>query len=549
MLSTDPAHSLADAFATTVGPEPTEVAPRLFVQQVDAQLRFEQSWAEIQGYLLAVLDAAGLDPVAAEELTVLPGAEEVLALLELRLQVQSGRWDVVVVDCAPTAETLRLLALPEALGWYMQRVLPVQRRVVGALRPVLARAAGVPMPGGGVFDAVERLHAELDEVRALLAGPDASVRLVLTPENLVLAEARRSYTTLSLFGYRVDGVVANRVFPGGGADAWRAGWVAAQTEVLARVAESFAGTAGVALALPHRRAGRGRGAGRAGRGAVRRRRPAGAGRPDRVRSGSSRTGSGAVLHLALPHVTRADVDLGRNGDELVVTVGSYRRLLTLPAGLARHRVAGARVEQGELQVRFVPGTEPERTWRRREEEPVSEAGGRGGREGTAGGGSAAGGRANEERDERVSEPPGTDDPGQRPEEQVGTVSEEAGKLFGALSDWARDQASGTATGGGGAWARDWLGSPTMRPGGRAARAAHDLDEHLATGSAECTWCPLCRAVHAVRQTSPEVRTHLATAASSLLQAAAGLLATAVPQEERAAGTGNRGRADRPRPRP
>jgi arsenite-transporting ATPase len=357
VLSTDPAHSLADAFATPVGPEPTEVAPRLFVQQVDAQLRFEQSWAEIQGYLLAVLDAAGLDPVAAEELTVLPGAEEVLALLELRLQVQSGRWDVVVVDCAPTAETLRLLALPEALGWYMQRVLPVQRRVVGALRPVLARAAGVPMPGGGVFDAVERLHAELDEVRALLAGPDASVRLVLTPENLVLAEARRSYTTLSLFGYRVDGVVANRVFPGDGADAWRAGWVAAQTEVLARVAESFAGLtvwrslyrtdepvgvevlAALAEALYD--------------GTDPLTRPRGPG-PFRI----ARTGSGAVLHLALPHVTRADVDLGRNGDELVVTVGSYRRLLTLPAGLARHRVAGARVEHAELQVRFVPGTEP-----------------------------------------------------------------------------------------------------------------------------------------------------------------------------------------------
>ena len=114
------------------------------MQQVDAQLRFEQSWAEIQGYLLSVLDAAGMDPVAAEELTVIPGAEEVLALLELRLHALSDDWDLVVVDCAPTAETLRLLALPEALGWYMQRVFPVQQRVVKALRPVLTRAAGVP---------------------------------------------------------------------------------------------------------------------------------------------------------------------------------------------------------------------------------------------------------------------------------------------------------------------------------------------------------------------------------------------------------------------
>ncbi|MFL6003882.1 MAG: ArsA family ATPase, partial [Nocardioides sp.] len=162
VLSTDAAHSLADAFGTPVGSDPTPVADNLFVQQVDAQLRFEQSWSEIQGYLLSVLDVAGVDPIAAEEMTVIPGAEEVLALLELRLHALSGEWDAIVVDCAPTAETLRLLALPEALGWYMQRVFPVQQRVVKALRPVLTRAAGVPMPGGSVFDAVERLHAELD---------------------------------------------------------------------------------------------------------------------------------------------------------------------------------------------------------------------------------------------------------------------------------------------------------------------------------------------------------------------------------------------------
>ncbi len=351
VLSTDAAHSLADAFGAPVGPEPTEVAPCLFVQQVDAQLRFEQSWAEIQGYLLSVLDVAGVDPVAAEELTVIPGAEEVLALLELRLHALSEEWDVIVVDCAPTAETLRLLALPEALGWYMQRVFPTQQRVMKALRPVLSRAAGVPMPGGTVFDAIERLHAELDEVRALLSGPNASVRIVMTPEAVVLAEARRSYTSLSLFGYRVDGVVANRIFPSTDADDWRAGWVVAQDTILAEVEESFAGlpiwrseyraTEPVGVAALHRLAAE------VYDGADPLAPPAGAG-PFRV----TRTSGGAVLHLALPFVSRAEVELARNGDELVVTVGSYRRLLTLPTGLTRLRVAGAGVEEGELRVRF-----------------------------------------------------------------------------------------------------------------------------------------------------------------------------------------------------
>ena len=351
VLSTDAAHSLADAFGVTVGHEPEQVAPNLFVHQVDAQRRFEQSWVEIQGYLLSVLEVAGVDPVAAEELTVIPGAEEVLALLELRLHALSDDWDTVIVDCAPTAETLRLLALPEALGWYMTRVFPVERRVVKALKPVLTRAAGVPMPEDDVFAAVERLHAELDEVRALLTGPEAGVRLVLTPEQVVLAEARRSFTTLSLFGYRVDGVVANRVFPAEGDDPWRAGWVRSQAEVLEQVDESFAG-------LP------------VWRSEYRPSEPVGV--PELLDVGRTlyagadplalpetaeplritRSPEGALLRLRLPFVGRADVDLARDGDDLVVTVASYRRLLTLPAGLARRRVAGARVEGGELQVRF-----------------------------------------------------------------------------------------------------------------------------------------------------------------------------------------------------
>ena len=354
VMSTDAAHSLGDAFdagADPLGPEPTAIEPRLWVQQIDAQRRFERSWGEIQGYLMAVLDAAGVDPITAEELTVIPGAEEVLALLELRAHAIGGRWDVIVVDCAPTAETLRLLALPEALGWYMTRVFPVERRVVKALRPVLSRAAGVPMPGDSVFDAVQRLHDELEEVQQILSAHDATVRLVLTPETVVVAEARRSLTTLSLYGYRVDGVVANRVFPEGEGDAWRAGWVEAQREVLAEVAESFP-------AVPVWRASYQPGE------------PVGAdalaafaatayGGDDPLAAPDgegpltiTRTDTGALLRIELPFATRSDVDLARHGDELVVTVGSYRRLLALPAALARHEVVGARVEDGSLRVRF-----------------------------------------------------------------------------------------------------------------------------------------------------------------------------------------------------
>lgn len=352
VISTDPAHSLADAFGVALGADPTEIDTGLAGMQVDAQSSFERSWRQVQSYLLAVLSKAGIDPIEAEELTVLPGADEVLALLAVREQVECGRWDLVVVDCAPTAETLRLLALPDALDWYMRRLWPIERRVVRSLRPVLTRVAGVPMPSDVVFDAVERLHAELGGVRAILADPDrTSVRLVLTPEAVVVAEARRTLTTLSLYGYRVDAVVANRIFPGG--EPWRDTWAKAQQTQLQAVEESFA-------PLPVLRVGY---------------QPAEpVGLPALAAVGTEiykdldplglpaapdpisvrRTTDGFVLALSLPFVAREEVGLTRRGDELSVTVGSWRRLLSLPSVLRRCVITGARLADGTLDVTFEP---------------------------------------------------------------------------------------------------------------------------------------------------------------------------------------------------
>jgi len=353
VVSTDAAHSLADALDVPLaGGGPVPVEPCLHAMQVDSQARFETVWRELQGYLLTVLDRAGVDPIEAEELTVLPGADEVLALLAVREQVESGSYDLVVVDCAPTAETLRLLALPDALDWYMRRIWPTERRVVRTLRPVLGKVAGVPMPTDAVFDAVERLHAELAGVRAVLGDPErTAVRLVLTPEAVVVAEARRTLTSLSLYGYRVDAVVANRLFPGG--DPWRDAWVAAQSRQLADVEESFA-------PLPVLRA------------------PYLAAEPVGVEAlallaqelyaeldpaelppgpppvGVRRTTEGFVMTLALPFAARSDTTLVRKGDELAGTVGGWRRLVALPSALRRCDVTGARLEDGRLEITFVP---------------------------------------------------------------------------------------------------------------------------------------------------------------------------------------------------
>jgi arsenite-transporting ATPase len=361
VLSTDPAHSLADAFGVPLGSTPTEVDTGLYAMQVDAQGAFERSWREVQSYLLVVLERAGVDALQAEELTVLPGAEEVLALLEVRKQVASGLWDLVVVDCAPTGETLRLLALPEALSWYVEKVFPAQRRALRAMRPLLSRVAGPAVPADGVFDAVERLHNELGEVRAVLTAPTTSVRLVLTPEAVVVAEARRTLTSLALYGYSVDGIVANRVFPSS-EDPWAAGWVAAQTEQLAAVRRDVAplpvlvspycGAEPVGLealiAL--------------GEGVYGDADPSADAAPSVDLLGLERTPDGFVLSIALPLARRDDVDLARSGDELVVTVGGHRRVLALPSALKRCTVAGATLVDGRLRVRFEPDPD---LWMRR----------------------------------------------------------------------------------------------------------------------------------------------------------------------------------------
>jgi arsenite-transporting ATPase len=352
VLSADPAHSLADALDTPVRGEPVEVDSGLFVQHIDTQRRLYDVWGELQGYLVTALGSAGLDNIRAEELTVLPGAEELLALLEVREQAVSGRWDAVIVDCSPTAETLRLLALPEALEWYLGRALPSELKVVRALRPLLGPAVGLPAPRQEVWDAAEQLQTLLRGVQELLKHPDTSVRLVLTPESVVVAEARRSLTQLVLYGNRVDAVIANRVFEPGD-DAWRAQWAAAQRNVLDEVATSFEPlpilTAGYAASEP------------VGAEALSALGATVYADVDPLVAASSdepmqvwREADDYMLGLRLPLVRRESLDLARVGDELAVSVSGRRRLFALPSVFRRCEVVGARIEADQLQVRFRP---------------------------------------------------------------------------------------------------------------------------------------------------------------------------------------------------
>jgi arsenite-transporting ATPase len=352
LTSADPAHSLADALEVPLGSTPVEVAPDCWAQQLDALERMESSWGEIRSWLVEVMDWAGLSAMEAEELAILPGFEELVALLEIDRLAGCGRYDVVVVDCAPTAESIRLLSLPDLLSWYMDRLFPASRRLTRLVRPVLARVSDLPVASGEVFDAVERFHHHLEEVRRLLTDAErTSVRLVLTPERMSVAEARRTHTYLALFGYHVDAVVANRVLPPEGRGAFLTSMRAAQRVQLDCIDEAFA-------PLPVLRAahapGEVLGAGALlehGRGLWAARDPLDDLCPGRGLELEHRDGV-AVLSIELPGATAHEVEVGQSDTDLAVAVGPYRRNLALPDSLRHRPVRRARVRDGRLEVIF-----------------------------------------------------------------------------------------------------------------------------------------------------------------------------------------------------
>jgi arsenite/tail-anchored protein-transporting ATPase len=354
VLSTDPAHSLADALDVPLGPEPVQVAPRLHAEQIDAQERLEANWREIQTYLVALLQWGGVTGMEAEELSVLPGLEEIFSLIDVKRHVDADRHDLLVVDCAPTAETLRLLSLPDALAWYIERVFPMQGKIAKAVRPMLGRVTTMPLPEDGMFDAVERLYRNLEGARDILAdAARTSVRLVVNPEKIVVAEARRTYTYLSLFGYHVDSVIVNRLLPDAVRDPWFDRWKALQAEHLASVHASF-GDLPILTAplLETEPVGAERLSGLADE-VYGQRDPAAVlheGEPMRFRQ----EGGGYLIDLALPFVGKSDVDLLARGDELYVKVGAYNRSLQLPAALRRCEVVAATIEGDRLRIRFAP---------------------------------------------------------------------------------------------------------------------------------------------------------------------------------------------------
>ena len=352
VLSTDPAHSLADVLEQPVGNEPTELGRNLWAQQVSAQDELERHWSAVQGWLGQVLVERGVDRIAAEELTVPPGGDELFSLLRLKRHVEDGTWDAIVVDCAPTGETLRLLSFPEAARWWLGKLMGRETQLLAAARPLARAFLDLRLPDEDVMGEVQGLVANLVAMHDILGDRErVSVRLVMTPDRMVVAEAMRTFTYLSLYGYLTDAVIVNRVFPPELDGTYFGAWRAVQQRELARVREGFAPVP--VLCAPYFEAEVLGGAmlDRLG-GALFADGDAAAVLHDGLAQEFGLDGDTGHVRLAVPFAGKGDVSLKKVGDELVVRVDGRKRTVVLPAALAALKPAGAALEDGTLVVRF-----------------------------------------------------------------------------------------------------------------------------------------------------------------------------------------------------
>ena len=352
LMSTDPAHSVADAFGTELDPDPTEVADNLWAEQIDPQRRLEENWREIQEHAIAILNWAGLAEVEAEELSMIPGLDELFALADVKRHHDDDPYDALVVDCAPTGETLRLLSLPDIIQWYMERIFPIERRVMGTLRPIAKHVTKLPLPDDNVYGAVGRFYDKLEGVKRVLTDAGStSVRLVVNPERMVIAEAQRTFTYLNLFGYRVDAVVANRLLPDVVTDPYFARWKELQAEHLTTIDESFSPVPILTARLRDQELVGNELLASLGDELY------GAEDPSAILHTEEpmtivKDGGAYVLTLKLPLTTKEALELSNKGDELFVRVGPYRRTIILPKTLAGRSIAGAKMDDDRLEIRF-----------------------------------------------------------------------------------------------------------------------------------------------------------------------------------------------------
>jgi arsenite/tail-anchored protein-transporting ATPase len=352
VLSTDPAHSLSDSLETPLGPAPVPVAENLWGQEVQAEAEMERNWNAVQRWLTSVLSDRGVDRILAEELTVPPGMDEIFALLQLKRHHESGEFDVIIVDCAPTGETLRLLSFPEVARWWLEKVFPWEKRLLSAARPFARTMLDLPLPGNDVLAEVQGLVRHLIDMSEILRNRErASIRLVMNPERMVIKEAQRTFTYLNLYGYLTDAVVVNRVFPDAVEGGYFAAWRTVQQEHVQLVEEAFAPVPVLRAPFYEQEVIGPAMLARLGADVFDGHEPQAVLYRDLSQELVMLDGS-AELRLTIPFVEKAEIRLRKVGLELIVRVGGQKRNIILPTALASYRPREALFEGGALLVRF-----------------------------------------------------------------------------------------------------------------------------------------------------------------------------------------------------
>lgn len=366
VLSTDAAHSLGDSLDKELGPEPVKVSKNLWAQEIDVYYSIEKHWRTLQRYLSAILRWQGAEGLLAEEMSVIPGMEEGASLLWVNQHYSEGEFDVIVVDCAPTAETLRLLSLPDVGRWWFDHLFPIGKRATLLLGPVARPFLdNMPLPDKEIFDAVEELFDKLGEIHGLLSDPEIStVRLVMNPEKMVIKETQRTYTYLNLYGYVTDLVAVNKLIPENAGD-YMKGWREAQARYVQMVEEIFSPLPIIKIPLLEQEA--------VGFKMLRAVADAAFQDQDPVRVFYSaraqeytRTDSHYELRLKLPFAKKEELSLLLRGEEITLQVGHYRRNILLPRTLVGLEVEGATFEGDTLVITFLT---PEGNTQRQQRSP------------------------------------------------------------------------------------------------------------------------------------------------------------------------------------
>ncbi|MBW1734024.1 MAG: ArsA family ATPase [Deltaproteobacteria bacterium] len=358
VMSLDVAHSLADIFDLDRGlidedrGSLTRIGKNLWIQELDIQEEIEKNWGDIHKYLSTLLNTTGLDEILAEELAILPGMEEVSLLLHINRYVRTKKFDVILLDCAPTGESLRFISIPTTLDWYIKKIFKIEKTVARYARPLAKRLYDVPLPGEDYFDAIEFLFKRLRGVDKILVDPEiTTVRLITNPEKIVLKETQRAFMYFSLYKMSIDGIIMNRILPDDAGEAYFKDWRKSQKGYIRQAKAYFSPIPLFPVNLFRGEV--------LGMDSLRDLADQIYGERDplnRFFKGEPysfvKVNGKYQLRVKLPFIGKGDVELNKVSDELIIRVGSFKRHFILPRQVAASDSVKARLDGEFLSVHF-----------------------------------------------------------------------------------------------------------------------------------------------------------------------------------------------------